>query len=119
MEKINIKSKFEKFNDLWTPKVIAEMNNYQFKLVKVKNEFIWHQHEDTDEAFFVIEGKMNIEFEDSVIELTEGEMLVVPKGRKHKPFAENQAKIMLVEPKGVVNTGDQESELTAQTDDWV
>ena len=119
MEKINIKSKFEKFNDIWTPKVIAEMNNYQFKLVKVKNEFIWHQHEDTDEAFFVIEGKMNIEFEDSVIELTEGEMLVVPKGRKHKPFAENQAKIMLVEPKGVVNTGDQESELTAQTDDWV
>ena len=119
MEKINIKSKFEKFNDIWTPKVIAEMNNYQFKLVKVKNEFIWHQHEDTDEAFFVIEGKMNIEFEDSVIELTEGEMLVVPKGRKHKPFAENQAKIMLVEPKGVVNTGDQESELTAQADDWV
>ena len=119
MEKINIKSKFEKFNDIWTPKVIAEMNNYQFKLVKVKNEFIWHQHEDTDEAFVVIEGKMNIEFEDSVIELTEGEMLVVPKGRKHKPFAENQAKIMLVEPKGVVNTGDQESELTVQTDDWV
>ncbi len=119
MEKINIKSKFEKFNDIWTPKVIAEMNNYQFKLVKVKNEFIWHQHEDTDEAFFVIEGKMNIEFEDSVIELTEGEMLVVPKGRKHKPFAENQAKIMLIEPKGVLNTGDQKNEITAQNDDWV
>ena len=119
MEKINIKSKFEKFNDLWTPKVIAEMNNYQFKLVKVKNEFIWHQHEDTDEAFFVIEGKMNIEFEDSMVELNEGEMLVVPKGKKHKPFAENQAKIMLVEPKDVVNTGEQESELTAKNDDWI
>ena len=119
MKKINIKSKFEKFSDIWAPKVIAEMNNYQFKLVKIKNDFVWHQHEDTDEVFFVIEGKMNIEFEERTVELNEGEMLVVPKGRKHKPFAENQAKIMLVEPKGVVNTGDQESELTVQTDDWV
>tara|TARA_B100000953_G_scaffold60122_1_gene47764 strand:- start:608 stop:988 length:381 start_codon:yes stop_codon:yes gene_type:complete len=119
MKKINIKSKFEKFSDIWAPKVIAEMNNYQFKLVKIKNDFVWHQHEDTDEVFFVIEGKMNIEFEDSMVELNEGEMLVVPKGKKHKPFAENQAKIMLVEPKDVVNTGEQESELTAKNDDWI
>ena len=119
MKKINIKSKFEKFSDIWTPKVIAEMNNYQFKLVKIKNDFVWHQHEDTDEVFFVIEGKMNIEFEDSMVELNEGEMLVVPKGKKHKPFAENQAKIMLVEPKDVVNTGEQESKLTAKNDDWI
>ena len=119
MKKINIKAKFKKFSDTWAPKVIAEINNYQFKLVKIKNDFIWHQHEDTDEVFIVIEGKMNIEFEDSMIELNEGEMLVVPKGKKHKPFAENQAKIMLVEPKDVVNTGEQENELTAKNDDWI
>ena len=119
MKKINLKSKFEKFNDLWSPKVIAEMNDYQFKLVIIKDEFTWHQHEDTDEVFFVIEGKMNIEFEERTVELNEGEMLVVPKGQKHKPFAESEAKIMLVEPKDVVNTGNQKNELTAKNDQWV
>ena len=83
MKKINLKSKFSKFNDLWSPKVIAEMNDYQFKLVKIKNDFTWHAHEDTDEVFFVIEGSMQIEFEDETIELNEGEMLVVPAGKRH------------------------------------
>ena len=119
MKKINLKSKFKKFNDLWSPKVIAEMNDYQFKLVIIKDEFIWHQHEDTDEVFFVIEGKMNIEFEERIVELNEGEMLVVPKGQKHKPFAKKEAKIMLVEPRGVVNTGNIESEITAPSDHWI
>jgi mannose-6-phosphate isomerase-like protein (cupin superfamily) len=119
MKKINFKSKFNKFYETWSPKVIAEMNDYQFKLVKIKNDFIWHTHEDSDEVFVVIEGKISIEFEGEVVELNEGEMIVIPKGKKHKPFAEEEAKIMLIEPKGVVNTGDQENELTAKNDQWV
>ncbi len=119
MKKINLKAKFDKFTDQWSPKVIEEMNNYQFKLVKIENDFTWHKHDHTDEAFFVIEGKMSIEFEEEIIELNEGEMLVVPKGKKHKPFADKEAKIMLIEPKDVVNTGDVENEFTAQNDQWV
>ena len=113
--KINLKSKFDKFHEQWSPKIIAEMNDYQFKLVKIKNDFIWHQHEDTDEVFIVIEGKIGIEFEHETIEINEGEMIVVPKGKKHRPFAKKEAKIMLIEPRGVVNTGNIESEITAPT----
>jgi mannose-6-phosphate isomerase-like protein (cupin superfamily) len=99
--------------------VIAEMNDYQFKLVKIKGDFVWHNHEDTDEVFIVIEGSMKIEFEGRVVELDEGEMYVVPKGVEHKPFAENECKVLLVEPRGVVNTGDTEGELTASNDVWI
>ena len=98
--KINLKSKFDKFHDQWSPKIIAEMNDYQFKLVKIKNDFIWHQHEDTDEVFIVIEGKIGIEFENETIEINEGEMIVIPKGKQHRPFAKQEAKIMLIEPRG-------------------
>ena len=117
--KINLKSKFDKFHEQWSPKIIAEMNDYQFKLVKIKNDFIWHHHEDTDEVFIVIEGKIGIEFENETIEINEGEMIVVPKGKKHRPFAKKEAKIMLIEPRGVVNTGDIESEITAPSDQWI
>lgn len=119
MKKINIKEKFTKFSDQWSPKVIEEMNDYQFKLVKIENEFAWHVHEDTDETFFVIEGTIGIEFEDKIIELDAGEMIVIPRGMKHKPFAKKEAKIMLFEPKGVINTGHNESELTATKNEWV
>jgi len=119
MKKINLKSKFKEFNETWSPKVIAEMNNYQFKLVKIKDEFVWHKHKDTDEVFIVIEGKINIEFEDQIVELNAGEMIVVPKGKKHKPYATEEAKIMLVEPRGIINTGDIESDLTAKNDQWI
>lgn len=119
MKKINLQNKFNKFNDHWTPKVIEEMNDYQFKLVKIKNDFAWHKHDDTDETFFVIEGKIGIEFEDETIELSAGEMIVIPKGKKHKPFAEEEAKIMLIEPKGVINTGDVLNKLTADNDQWI
>ena len=119
MKKINLQNKFNKFNDQWSPKVIMEMNDYQFKLVKIENDFTWHKHDDTDETFFVIEGKIGIEFEDETIELSAGEMIVVPKGKKHKPFAEEEAKIMLIEPKGVINTGDALSKLTADNDQWI
>jgi mannose-6-phosphate isomerase-like protein (cupin superfamily) len=95
------------------------MNDYQFKLVKIEGDFVWHEHPDTDEVFIVIEGTMHIEFEDRTIELNEGEMLVVPKGVRHKPYAEEECKVMLVEPRGVVNTGDAEGDLTADNDVWV
>ena len=117
--KINLNSKFDKFHEHWSPKIIAEMNDYQFKLVKIKNEFIWHQHEHTDEVFIVIEGKISIEFENETIEINEGEMIVIPKGKQHRPFAKQEAKIMLIEPKGVVNTGNIESEITAPSDQWI
>ncbi|MFL2714982.1 MAG: cupin domain-containing protein [Gammaproteobacteria bacterium] len=119
MKKINLKSKFNKFNDRWSPKVIAEMNDYQFKLVKIKNDFVWHKHDDTDEVFIVVEGTIHIKFEDKTIEVNEGEMIVVPKGTKHKPYAREEAKIMLVEPSGVINTGDNQGHLTAPNDEWV
>ena len=119
VEKINLKSKFQEFADQWSPKVIEEMNDYQFKLVKIANDFTWHKHDDTDETFLVIEGKMGIEFEDQTIELSEGEMIVVPKGIKHKPYADKEAKIMIIEPKGVTNTGDVVNDLTAKNDQWI
>ena len=119
MKKINLEDKLSKFSEHWSPKVIAEMNDYQFKLVKIEGEFVWHEHPDTDEVFIVIEGTMKIEFEDRTIELSEGEMLVVPKGVRHKPYAEEECKVMLVEPRGVVNTGDTGDELTADNDVWV
>jgi mannose-6-phosphate isomerase-like protein (cupin superfamily) len=119
MKKINLEDKLSKFSEHWSPKVIAEMNDYQFKLVKIEGEFVWHDHPDTDEVFIVIEGTMQIEFEDRTIELREGEMLVVPKGVRHKPYAEAECKVMLVEPRGVVNTGDTGDELTADNDVWV
>ena len=119
MVKINLQDKFSKFSEQWTPKVIAEMNDYQFKLVKIEGEFVWHNHDDTDEVFIVIEGKMFIEFEDETIELNQGEMYVVPKGVQHKPYAEQECKVMLVEPKGVVNTGEASGDLTAKNDIWI
>ncbi|SVB79632.1 uncharacterized protein METZ01_LOCUS232486 [marine metagenome] len=119
MKKINLKEKLSKFSDHWSPKIIAEMNDYQFKLVKIKGDFVWHNHADTDETFIVVEGKMKIEFENETVELNEGEMYVVPKGVEHKPCAETECKIMLVEPRGVVNTGNTEGDLTASNEVWV
>ena len=117
--KINLKSKLELIKDYWSPKVVAELNDYQFKLAKIKDEFIWHEHNDTDEAFIVIEGNIEIELEDSTVELSEGEMFIVPKGAKHKPIARGEAHIMLIEPRNVKNTGDIENELTAKNDIWI
>jgi mannose-6-phosphate isomerase-like protein (cupin superfamily) len=119
MKKINLASKYKRIKEHWSPKVVAEMNDYQFKLAKIKNDFIWHSHEDTDETFIVIEGKISIEFEDETVELSEGEMIVVPKGKKHRPHADEEAKIMLIEPKGVRNTGDIVSDLTSDDNQWI
>ena len=111
-DKINIMEKYSKFNKHWSPRIIAEMNNYQFKLAKIKGEFVWHDHKDTDETFIVIEGEMILKFRDGDIKLSKGEMFVVPKGVEHKPCAENECKILVVEPRGVINTGDIKDDLT-------
>ncbi|MEM7208680.1 MAG: cupin domain-containing protein [Pseudomonadota bacterium] len=116
---INLAKKFAKFSEHWSPRVVAEMNDYQFKLVKVQGEFVWHDHPDTDEVFIVIEGKLDIEFRDSTVTLGAGEMYVVPRGVEHRPGARDECKMMLVEPRGVVNTGDADSKLTAQNDVWI
>ena len=120
MKKINFKNKYSKFTDYWSPKVIAEMNDYQFKVVKIKGEFVWHKHDSTDETFIVIDGSMVIKFRDEEVQLDKGEMYVVPKGVEHKPYADNECKVLLIEPKGIVNTGDANSgDLTAENDLWI
>jgi mannose-6-phosphate isomerase-like protein (cupin superfamily) len=117
---INNAEKFALFSERWTPKIIARMNDYHFKLARVRGEFIWHSHADTDEVFLVIDGRLRIEFRVGAVELRAGEMFVVPRGVEHKPVAERECRIMLVEPAGTVNTGgEQKSELTADPDAWI
>jgi len=119
MSAINFAEKYSKFSDYWSPKVIAEMNDYQFKLVKILGQFVWHHHEDTDEVFIVIKGNMSIEFRDKMVQLGEGELYVVPKGVEHKPFAVEECHVLLVEPRGVVNTGNNDGDLTSDNDVWI
>jgi mannose-6-phosphate isomerase-like protein (cupin superfamily) len=116
---ININEKFAKFSDHFSPRIIAQMNNYHFKLGKFQGEFVWHSHKDTDEVFMVFDGDMVIYFRDGEVALQSGEMFVVPRGVEHKPFAEKECKIMLIEPAGTVNTGDAGGELTAEGDAWI
>jgi mannose-6-phosphate isomerase-like protein (cupin superfamily) len=115
----NLAQKFGLFTEQWQPKVIAEMNDYQFKIVKLQGDFIWHDHKDTDETFIVIEGTLRIDFRDGAVEVGPGEMFVVPKGIEHKPCAEHEVKLMLIEPRGLRNTGDEGGERTAANAVWI
>jgi mannose-6-phosphate isomerase-like protein (cupin superfamily) len=117
---INFAEKLGLIRDQWQPKVVAEMNDYQFKLVKLQGDFVWHQHADTDETFVVIEGALRIDFRDgAAVRIGPGEMFVVPKGVEHKPYAEAEVKLLLIEPRGVRNTGDAGGERTAENDVWI
>lgn len=116
---INLQEKFSKFSEHWSPKIIAQMNDYHFKIAKVQGEFIWHGHPETDEMFFVVTGQLEIHLRDGLVTLNEGEMYVVPKGVEHKPVAEQECHIMLIEPAGTVNTGDVVDEKTAPDDIWI
>ena len=118
-EPISFQQKFSKFSEHWAPKIIAKMNDTHFKVVKVQGEFVWHDHPETDEVFVVLKGQLEIQFRDGQIILNEGEMYVVPKGVEHKPCAEEECHILLIEPAGLVNTGDAQSELTAPNDVWI
>ena len=116
---INFREKFGKFHERWQPKVVAEMNDYQFKVVRLQGDFIWHDHKDTDETFIVLEGDLRIDFRDGPVHVSAGEMYVVPKGVLHKPYAENEVKLLLIEPRGVPNTGHEGGERTAANDVWI
>jgi mannose-6-phosphate isomerase-like protein (cupin superfamily) len=116
---INFSEKLDKFSEHWTPKIIAQMNEFHFKLVKIQGDFIWHSHQDTDETFVVLDGAMTIHFRDGSVHLQSGEMFVVPKEIEHKPSAKQECKVLLIEPKGTRNTGDKESELTAKDNAWI
>ncbi|HHL31423.1 MAG TPA: cupin domain-containing protein [Oceanospirillales bacterium] len=116
---INLGNKLSLINEHWSPKVIAEMNDYQFKLAKLKGEFVWHNHAATDEVFILLEGTLDIELEDGKVTLNKGEMYVVHKGVMHRPVAKEECQVLLVEPRGTVNTGDVEDQLTASNDVWI
>src|SRR4051812_33206180 len=116
---INLRDKFGRIGEQWQPRVVAEMNDYQFKLAKIQGEFIWHSHAETDEVFIVVDGQMSLEFRDGKVDLKAGEMYVVPRGVEHKPIAVDECAIMLVEPRGTVNTGEVGGERTAPNDVWV
>lgn len=117
---INFSEKLNLFNEHWQPKVISEMNDYQFKIAKIKGEFIWHSHKDTDETFIVLKGEIQIDFKDGKVVVKQGEMFVVPAGVEHRPSSNKESHIMLIEPKGVVNTGEiVDSNLRAENDVWI
>ncbi|PAU61989.1 cupin [Pseudomonas indica] len=116
---INLAAKLGLIHDHWSPRVVAEMNDYQFKLVKIQGDFIWHSHADTDETFIVLDGQLRIDFRDGAVHLSAGELFIVPKGVEHKPYAESEVQLMLIEPRGVLNTGEEGGERTAQNDVWI
>jgi mannose-6-phosphate isomerase-like protein (cupin superfamily) len=116
---INFNVKLALFTEQWSPRIVAQMNDTQFKLVKIRGEFVWHSHSETDEVFIVLDGRMEIHFRDGVTKLQSGEMLVVPKGVEHKPVAAEECSVLLVEPAGTLNTGDAGGERTASADAWI
>ena len=120
VEKINLSEKFAKLPaDDYAVRLVAKMNNYDFKIVKFKGDFIWHSHPETDETFIIMEGTLVMNFRDRKVEVRPGEMIVIPKGVEHKPSSENGYKAILIEPEGVPNTGDVRSEITIEKFEWV
>lgn len=119
MEKVNLREKFGRFSDHWRPRIVGELNGQHVKLVKFAGPFEWHHHADEDEMFLVIEGEFVMEFRDRSVELQAGEFLIVPRGVEHRPVAEREVQVMLVEPAGTLNTGNVRSGLTAENPDWI
>ena len=105
MEKVNLVEKFSRFSDTWSPKIVREVQGMHVKLVRLKGEFVWHQHEDEDEMFFVVSGRLLLKFRDRDIWLEPGEFLIIPRGVEHLPVAEAEVQVMLFEPAGTLNTG--------------
>ncbi len=116
---INLAEKLSKFSEHWSPKVIAQMNDHHFKLVKFEGEFVWHDHCYTDEVFIVLDGAMCIHFRDGDVPVKAGEMFVIPKGKEHKTSASTECKALLVEMAGTVNTGEVSNDQTAPTETWI
>lgn len=116
---INLADKLSRFSEHWSPKIIAQMNNHHFKLVKFQGEFVWHSHMDTDEVFIVLNGAMTIHFRDGDVTVRAGELFVIPRGEEHKTSAEAECQAMLVETVGTVNTGEMVSDKTAEANAWI
>jgi mannose-6-phosphate isomerase-like protein (cupin superfamily) len=116
---LDLAQKLASFSEHWTPHVLAELNDYQVKLAKLKGEFVWHSHADTDELFLVLEGALTLDLPGRSVTLKKGQMYVVPKGIDHRPHADEECHLLLVEPRGVVNTGEEGGELTAANDRWI
>ena len=116
VEVVNLAQKLTLFQEYWSPKIVGDLNENYVKVVKVKGEFVWHKHDDDDELFLVLKGQLVIQLRDQNITLNEGEFAVIPKGVEHKPVAEDEAHILLIEPKTVVNTGDASDERAIQPD---
>ena len=118
MEVVNLEDKFARIGDLWSPKILAQLNDYQVKAVKLLGEFVWHKHDETDELFLVTRGRLMIRFRDRDVTLGPGELLVVPKGVEHMPVAEEACELLLIEPAGTPNTGDAGGVRTVEPD-WI
>lgn len=112
LNKINLTEKFSRFDDQWNPKIVADLNDSQVKLAKVQGEFVWHQHENEDELFIVVQGHLTIELRDGQVTLGPGELVVIPKGVEHRPVARDEVHLMLIEPQGIRHTGDIVTERT-------
>ena len=116
---INFQNKLQKISETWSPRIIAQMNDYHFKVVKVQGEFVWHEHPETDEVFIVLKGQLEIQLRDGSVLLNEGDMFVVPKGVEHRPVANDECHILLVEPAGTINTGNVVDDRTAPNNVWI
>ena len=124
VEAINLDEKLSLFSERWAPRIVAQLNDYHVKLAKIQGQFVWHCHEDTDELFFVIQGRMTIAFRDGgrdegEVHLKRGEMCVVPRGVEHKPAALQECQILMVEPAGTLNTGDAGGDRTVEDVEWI
>ena len=119
MEKVNLAEKFNLFQELWSPKIVGDLNGQQVKLARLQGEFVWHKHEAEDELFLVVKGSFRMELPDRSIELNEGEFLIVPRGVDHKPVAENEVWVLLFEPASTLNTGNIINERTKQSLDTI
>lgn len=114
MNKVNINEKLSLFSEHWDPKIVGELNGQYVKLVKFKDEFVWHKHDNEDEMFFVLKGKFNMEYRDKTVEINENEFVIVPRGIEHRPVAPEEVSVMLFEPKTILNTGDTRNEFTKE-----
>jgi mannose-6-phosphate isomerase-like protein (cupin superfamily) len=119
IEIVNFQEKLSKINELHAYKVVAQMNDYYFKIVKAKREFIWHSHLETDEVFVVIEGNLTIDLRNKTLNLRKGEMVVIPKGMEHKPSCKDECHLLLIEPAATINTGDAGGDLTDSDVEWI
>ena len=116
---VDLRQKLALLGEHWSPRIVAQMNDYHFKVVKIEGDFVWHSHPETDEVFIVLDGEMRIDFRDGYVDLRAGELFVVGRGVEHKPFAARECAVLLVEPAGTVNTGDAPDGPTAPNDVWI